>query len=215
MQARRSRDRGPDATNPTSDDEWDDRTDQVKLASQFAAFHTTPEVGDCLYLALSEAVPSCAVALQVTCHIDGVGVDPDNPPLVWEAWNGTAWDPCDVDHDDTGGLNRDGQIVLHVPRTHVVSVFREERGGYLRARVVEAESGQPSYTSSPLIHGMSATTVGGTTDAVHAELVRNEALGAVRRHARPALPDASRSGPRRRWPRRAGEQLRRRLGGVD
>jgi len=168
---------GADAVSPTSEDEWVDRTDQVKLATQFAAFQTTPEVGDCLYIALSEAVPCCAVALQVTCHIDGVGVDPENPPLVWEAWNGTGWDPCEVDHDDTGGLNRDGQIVLHVPRTHVVSVFREERGGFLRARIVEADPGQPSYTSSPLIHGMSASTVGGTTDAVHAELVPNEPVG--------------------------------------
>ena len=74
-------------------------------------------------------------------------------------------------------MNRDGQIVLHVPRTHVVSVFREERGGFLRARIVEADPGQPSYTSSPLIHGMSASTVGGTTDAVHAELVPNEPVG--------------------------------------
>ena len=36
--------------------------------------------------------PSLAVALQFDCHIDGVGVDPTDPPLVWEAWTGSEWE---------------------------------------------------------------------------------------------------------------------------
>jgi predicted phage baseplate assembly protein len=168
---------GPDAADPTEDGGWVDHTDQLTLTSPFAAFSAHPMPGDCIYLGLSEAVPSCAVALHVVCRIDGVGVDPDNPPLIWEAWNGAGWDPCDLDHDETGGLNRDGRIVLHVPATHQVSVLHEQRGGWLRGRVVEADAEQPEYTSPPLIRGLSAATVGGTTDAVHAEVIRNESLG--------------------------------------
>jgi predicted phage baseplate assembly protein len=168
---------GANATDPSADANWADRTDQLTMTSPFAAFSGPPHPGDCLYLGLSEAVPSCAVALTMVCRIDGVGVDPDNPPLTWEAWNGDGWEPCELDHDNTGGLNRDGRIVLHVPPTHQVSVLREQRAGWIRARVVEADADQPEYTSPPLIRGVGAATIGGTTDAVHAEVIRNETLG--------------------------------------
>ena len=48
--------------------------------------------GDALYVGLTDAVPSNAVRLRFKCHIEGVGVDPTNPPLVWEAWNGEDWE---------------------------------------------------------------------------------------------------------------------------
>ena len=144
---------------------WTDRTEQMKLGVQFAAFDSPPVPGDSLYLALTDAVPSNAVALQVSCHIDGVGVDPDNPPLVWEAWTGEGWTVCELERDETGGLNRDGQVVVHVPHDHTVSVLHEQRGGWLRARIAEADEGQPTYSSSPIIHGF-----GGGDDRRHHRL---------------------------------------------
>jgi predicted phage baseplate assembly protein len=165
---------GTDAANRP----WQDHTDQMKLGVPFAAFASPPVPGDCFYVGLTDAVPRCAVAIEMRCHIDGVGVDPDNPPLVWEAWTAEGWERCDQDHDETGGLNRDGRLVLHVPAGHDVSVLHEQRGGWIRARVTEPDEGQPVYSSSPMIHGLGVGTVGGTTDAVHAEVVRNEALGA-------------------------------------
>ena len=57
----------------------------------FPAFSAVPGAGDTLLVALTEAVPRCAVMLQFMCTIEGVGVDPTNPPLVWEAWDGTSW----------------------------------------------------------------------------------------------------------------------------
>lgn len=157
---------------------WQDHTDQLKLGVPFPAFATPPVPGDCFYVGLTDAVPNCAVAMEMGCRIDGVGVDPDNPPLAWEAWSAEGWMPCDLDRDETGGLNRDGRVVLHVPGGHEVSVLHEQRGGWLRARVTEPDEGQPVYSSPPLIHGLGVGTIGGTTDAVHAEIVRNESLGA-------------------------------------
>src|SRR5664279_5675540 len=66
--------------------------------------------GDALMVGLSEAVPSCAITLRIKASIEGVGVDPDRPPLVWEAWDGAGWTACEVDRDGTGGLNRDGAV---------------------------------------------------------------------------------------------------------
>lgn len=141
------------------------------------AFGEVPQPGDALYVGLTEAVPSNAVRLRFKASIEGVGVDPTNPPLVWEAWTGDDWEPCELDSDSTGGLNRDGDIVLHVPRSHVASLIAKQRAGWLRARVTEPVEGQPSYSASPKVSGLTAITVGGTVGAVNAELVHGEEVG--------------------------------------
>jgi predicted phage baseplate assembly protein len=104
-------------------------------------------------------------------------VDPTNPPLAWEAWTGDDWEPCELDSDTTGGLNRDGDVVIHVPRDHVASLIAKQRAGWLRARVTELAEGQPAYSASPNIKGLAAITIGGTVDAVNAELVQGEEIG--------------------------------------
>ncbi len=154
-----------------------DRTELVDARSDFPCFTAAPVLGDALLLGLRAPAPSCAVALRFTCDVEGVGVDPRQPPLVWEAWTGEGWTACDLQRDETGGLNRPGDVVLHVPPGHVASVIARQRAGWLRCRVVEAEPGQPFYTASPRVGGASAFTVGGTTRAVHGETVRDELLG--------------------------------------
>jgi predicted phage baseplate assembly protein len=144
----------------------------------FDCFDSTPKPGDTLLVGLSNAVPSCAVALRFDCEIEGVGVDPADPPLVWEAWDGHGWAACEVDRDDTGGLNRAGDVVLHVPPGHTASLVDRQRAGWVRCRVVAARDGQPAFSASPKINRLAAFTVGGTVDAVHAEIVEQALLGA-------------------------------------
>ncbi|MEI7745681.1 MAG: putative baseplate assembly protein, partial [Chloroflexota bacterium] len=141
------------------------------------AFSEVPKPGDALYVGLSGAVPSNAVRLRFKASIEGVGVDPTNPPLTWEAWTGDDWEPCELDSDSTGGLNRDGDVVLHVPRGHTASLIAKQRAGWLRGRVTEPVDGQPVYSASPKVSGLVAITIGGTADVVNAELVLNEDLG--------------------------------------
>jgi predicted phage baseplate assembly protein len=109
--------------------------------------------------------------------VEGVGVQPDNPPLAWEAWDGEAWTSCEVDHDDTGGLSRSGEVVLHLPASHVESVVARIRAGWFRAIVPGTVPGQPRYETSPLIEGVRATTAGGSTRAVNASLITDETVG--------------------------------------
>ena len=149
----------------------------LEKGSEVYCFQKVPSPGDALYIGLSEAVPSNAVRLRFKADIDGVGVDPTNPPLAWEAWTGDDWEPCELDSDSTGGLNRDGDVVIHVPRGHVVSVITKQRAGWLRARVTDLDEGQPAYSASPNIKGLNAITIGGTVEVVNAELVREEELG--------------------------------------
>ncbi|MFY1691451.1 putative baseplate assembly protein [Plantactinospora sp. WMMB782] len=154
-----------------------DRTDQVWDGRDVSCFAATPTVGDALLLGLSSAVPSCAVVLRLESRVEGIGVDPRQPPLRWEAWNGADWVECEVDRDSTGGLNRPGDVVLHVPAGHTTSTVGGQHAGWLRCRLVAAEPGQPFYSASPTIRAASAFTIGGTVTAAHAETVVGEFLG--------------------------------------
>ncbi|HYR61272.1 MAG TPA: putative baseplate assembly protein, partial [Actinomycetota bacterium] len=155
----------------------EDHTERLELGEGFHCFDATPKPGDALLIGLSNPVPSCAVLLELECQIEGVGVDPRHPPIVWEAWDGRGWTACELDRDETGGLNKDGEVVVHVPKTHVASQLGGQRAGWLRCRVVEAEKDQPVYSASPLIKRVDASTIGGTTVAVNAEIVDGEVLG--------------------------------------
>ncbi|MGH4023463.1 MAG: putative baseplate assembly protein [Pseudonocardiaceae bacterium] len=143
----------------------------------FACFGSPPQAGDTMLIGLSAPVPSCALLLRLDCEVQGVGVDPQDPPLVWEAWDGTDWVACEVEQDETGGLNRPGDIVVHVPASHVASVINQQRAGWLRCRAVSPAEGQPFYSASPMVRAASVNTIGGTVPAVHAETIRDEIIG--------------------------------------
>ena len=154
-----------------------DHTDAMSMRNGIFPFASPPNPGDVLLVGLSDAAPGCAVNLRFTCRIEGIGVDPDDPPLAWEAWTGEDWAACDLERDTTGGINRDGDVVVHVPRGHVTSAIEKVKAGWLRARVTEPREGQPPYSASPEIRGLTAFTIGATADAMNAELIRNEVLG--------------------------------------
>ncbi|MFJ4972817.1 MULTISPECIES: putative baseplate assembly protein [unclassified Streptomyces] len=146
------------------------------MRAPFPAFGSVPRAGDAVLLGLERAVPGCAVRIEFNGRIDGVGVDPQAPPLVWEAWDGSVWTTCEVSTDETGGLNRSGNIVVHVPGAHDTAVLGGRTAAWLRARVTEPEDGLPGYTSSPVVHGLSTVTVGATVTATHVEVVDREYL---------------------------------------
>lgn len=160
---------------------WDGVTETSRTAQRAAGepvecFSDPPRVGDAVLFGLSDAVPSCAVLLRLDCPVGGAGIDPRDPPLVWEAWTGTDWTRCDVDRDHTGGLNRPGDVVLHVPAKHTLSAKARARAGWLRCRVIENSTGR-AYRTSPQIRSVQAMTIGGTVDVVNAETVHDEMLG--------------------------------------
>ncbi len=154
-----------------------DYSDDLLARRGFTCFAATPKPGDALYVALSAPVPRCAVLLRFDCFIQGFGVDPTDPPIVWEAWTGTAWDVCEVDRDETGGLNRAGDVVIHLPTGHVPSTVAGTRAAWVRCRVVEPAEGQPFYSAPPHVTSLTAATIGGTTDVSHSELVFDEIIG--------------------------------------
>jgi predicted phage baseplate assembly protein len=154
-----------------------DHTARMGLGPAFLCFGSPPQVGDALYVGLDQPAPACILLLQITCEVGGHGIDPRDPPLWWEAWNGSGWERCDVERDTTGGLNVTGAVELHLPRNHSRSSVGGRTSAWLRCRVVETAEGQPAYRDSPKIVTLSAATVGGDVEAVHGERVEQEVLG--------------------------------------
>ncbi|MDT4931378.1 MAG: hypothetical protein QOF92_4245, partial [Pseudonocardiales bacterium] len=152
-------------------------TEGLKMATAFLAFSEVPVVGETLLVGLSEPVPRCVVRIDVDAQVEGVGVHPDHPPLVWEAWTGADWEECLVSSDSTLALNTSGRVLVHAPEGHQASVIEGIRAGWLRARVIEVPEDFPDYSTSPVIRNLAASTVGGTVDAIHAEIIAEELLG--------------------------------------
>ncbi|MFI6090572.1 putative baseplate assembly protein [Streptomyces sp. NPDC051218] len=157
--------------------EQTDRTTELAESRDIPCFQSAPAPGDALLFGLPTAVPRCIVALRLDSRVEGVGVDPRQPPLVWEAWDGARWAECETGTDTTGGLNRPGEITVYVPAGHAMSVVAGTRAGWLRCRVTRPEQGQPFYSETPTIREAEVFTVGGTTVVEHADTLTDVPLG--------------------------------------
>jgi len=142
-----------------------------------ACFSGVPRPGDRFYAGLSAAAPRCVVLLRTDSEIEGLGVDPDHPPLRWEAFTGSGWTGCEVEQDGTGGLNRPGDILLHLPPGQVPSLINGIRAAWVRAVVTQTAQDYPAYSRSPVLSRLSAACVGGTVAAIHADRVGGDVLG--------------------------------------
>jgi predicted phage baseplate assembly protein len=151
--------------------------EELTRGQGFSCFASPPVPGNALYIGLTDAAPANAIVIDLSCTIEGIGVDPEFPPLLWEAWNGEDWERCELDRDSTGGLNRNGHVIVHLPKNHEASVVARVRAGWIRARVIEAVENQPVYSASPLIRSIAAHSIGVTADAIHARVVPQEVLG--------------------------------------
>ncbi|MCU1593828.1 MAG: putative baseplate assembly protein [Frankiales bacterium] len=141
-------------------------------------FPSSPLVqGDALYLGFEHSLKGVALRLSVQASAEGIGVDPRNPPLAWELWSGEVWLSVPVYEDSTGGLNRDGNVVLLLPQAHEPLTLAGTRAFWLRARLVAPRPGQPTYQASPKIRRISAAAIGGSVPAEHAVPVGQEVLG--------------------------------------
>jgi predicted phage baseplate assembly protein len=140
-------------------------------------FADPPAEGDALYVGLDQPVPMHTVLLSLACEQGrGHGIEPDRPPLRWEAHTDEGWEACDVTADGTLGFNTNGHVELHVPSGHRISTVGGRRMGLLRCRVVSHPRIKP-YTESPGILSLDGRTIGATVEAINAELATEEVLG--------------------------------------
>nr|WP_276978159.1 putative baseplate assembly protein [Ferrimicrobium acidiphilum] len=136
-----------------------------------------PAEGDAAYFGFANPLGGSVIRLDIGASIEGIGVDPSDPPLLWEAFVGEAWVPMSVRSDTTGGLNRDGAIVLACPRVMTAITFGGARAYWIRVRLLPTRPNQSGYRASPLISSLRVDTLGGTVVAEHASLASRERLG--------------------------------------
>jgi len=180
--------------------------EQLKFPKgEVVCFESDPlQAGDAFYLGFHNTLAGNLVRLHVEASIEGIGVEPDRPPLLWEAWSGEAWQPIRVHADTTGGLNRDGTISLVMPRHHEPVTFIGDHACWIRAKLLDPAPGQHAYQASPRIKSVRGETLGGTVAAEHAVAVGVETLG--RSHGQPGQSFRVSKPPV--LPRREGEHIR-------
>ncbi|MBT6443536.1 MAG: putative baseplate assembly protein [Acidimicrobiaceae bacterium] len=182
--------RSPDlmaALTSEGDENFVDVWEDLKLGlSEVACFPRTPVTpGDCFYLGFEGSLAGNAVQLTIEASAQGIGVIPDRPPLVWEVWQGEGWVEArlpdlpgrDMVADTTGGLNRDGTVLLLVPNVHEPLILGGTRAYWIRARLTATSDDQPGYRRSPQIRRVKAASIGGTVRAEHSEQITDDYLG--------------------------------------
>ena len=162
-------------------DVWEDLNLGLGAVKVFPRTPMTP--GDAFYLGFDQSLAGVALRLQIQASVEGIGVVPHRPPLVWEAWQGEGWAQAPIPDiagqvsDTTGGLNRDGEVVLMVPRQHEPLTLGGIRGYWIRARLLASGPDRPAYRASPQLRRVRASALGGTVVAEHSERVAGTVLG--------------------------------------
>lgn len=138
-----------------------------------------PQAGDAFYLGFDEDLSFHILGVEIGVEAaEGAGIDPTNPPYVWEAISADGeqeWVPLQVDYDGTLGLNVNGLVRLHLPA--ITKAMRNNVNGYwVRCRLDPSRSPR-SYGVSPVINHLRIESWGITVEATNISRSKNEALG--------------------------------------
>lgn len=173
---------------------WTRRPDGQWGGREIAVFEEQPTPGNCFYLVFDPEQPIEGNVIALTLKGEAgtpTGINPEAPPRVWEAWNGSYWQPILLTEadDSTKGfsfseLSQQGgnplqgaDVILHLPTRFPVARFTAYQGRWLRCTFIAPTLNQPGYNASPRIVGLSVRAIGGTVAASQSTLIRNEGLG--------------------------------------
>lgn len=146
----------------------------------FPAFESNPpRQGDAFYIGFEEDLSHHILGVNIgVARAEGAGIDPNNPPYVWEVMGGDAeqnWMPVLVDHDGTLGLNVPGLVRVHLPALQK-GTRNNVTAYWLRCRLDPSRSPR-SYGVTPTINKLHIDSWGITIESTNVTRVRNEILG--------------------------------------
>ncbi len=142
-------------------------------------FQDPPQPNDSMYFGYYEDLRGHILRLDIDATIKGYGVDPKDPPLAWEYWDGPAneWLPMHLEEDTTGGLNREGIVIVHVPFGARPRDLDGRVAFWIRCRAISPRPKQPAYSNAPRVHRVVTESLGGIVPASQVERIENEVLG--------------------------------------
>ncbi len=151
--------------------------DELRFGHTGVTTFNSLQAGDAVYFGFEESLARNLLRLEFTAPPRGIGVDPTSPPWTWEAWSGESWVSANVQEDTTGGLNRDGYVLLQMPARHEAIRLGPESAHWVRCRLIEPAAGQPQYEESPFVVTLECSSIGGTVSAQHAQPRLRESVG--------------------------------------
>ena len=162
----------------------------------FPVFGATPQPGDSVYVVNEHDLSGYVLQLTLSGPIKGYGVNPKDAPILWEGWCEDGWHKAEIARDDTGGLNKEGQVLLHLPQSMVPRQWGQVHGYWVRCQLIQHRQGQRTYSESPQIQSIRAAALGITIDSTHSTTITNEVVGrsnglpgqSFRLEYRPVLP---------------------------
>ncbi|MFM7886692.1 MAG: putative baseplate assembly protein, partial [Pseudanabaena sp.] len=183
----------PESLRDLLQDVWTEDSEEEWSGQEIALFSDPPQPNNCFYLVFDEEQPLDGNVIAIKFKGESAtttGINPNNPPRHWEAWDGYVWQPVLLkDSDDrtkgfsfselaNEGINplQGAEIVLHLPLTWNVSQFSTYRGRWLRCSYIEPTGNQSAYSRSPHIIGMSARAIGGTVAVTQCYAIANEVV---------------------------------------
>lgn len=153
----------------------------------FLPFQQLPQIGDVFYFGFDAEQNLAGHIIQFSFECEetqAVGVRRSDPPLVWECSTGDgAWleiTPSTLagERDTTGGLNNErGIMVFYLPLDARADQVQGRVAVWLRCRLEQRRKEQGMYTHSPRVKDVKAYSLGATTMATHAVVVRDEFVG--------------------------------------
>ncbi|MBD2343789.1 putative baseplate assembly protein [Anabaena subtropica] len=173
---------------------WDRQSDGYWEGSEQSVFEEEPQPGNCFYLVINSSDPLDGNVIEIIFQgatATPTGINPNQPPRHWEAWDGECWQPVlyqEVD-DKTRGFSfyeiaqqggnpaQGAEVRLHLPQIWPETNFTAYRGRWLRCVLTPLDNNQSGYNRPPRITGLGVRSVGGTVRASQSSLIQDERLG--------------------------------------
>ena len=161
---------------------------QGDAPSHFSLFEDVPQPGNSFYFGYGSDLRGAVLLVNLDLEdVASVGVNPYNPPLLWEYWDAAAQDwsrfedrpesQAWLEADDTQGLNTHGHLLFHLPRTAGATTVGLREGYWIRCQVTPFTREQGSYESSPRLKAIQSRAVGGLVAASNITRQVGEILG--------------------------------------